>query len=262
MDEYVNVDGLRIAYRISGDPNSADTAVILQGWGTTYRLYDIVANILGDRFKTVQFDLPGFGASEEPDRSWTVEDYKEFFVKFLKELGIGSCMLIGHSYGGRVIIKLAGSDDCPVDITKIVLMDSAGVLPVRTFKQKYRQTVYKILKKILNSKVIYFLFDEIIDDWKSRQGSEDYRNASPIMKGALVSAVNEDLTSYLPHIKVPTLLVWGDKDTATPMRDAHIMEKEIPDSKLFVIPDTGHFSYAENPALFAEAVNTFLGNDN
>jgi pimeloyl-ACP methyl ester carboxylesterase len=257
----IDIDGLKIAYKISGcEDENAPVAVILQGWGTSYALYNIVADAILDKYKVVQFDLPGFGESTEPERSWSVSDYTEFFVKFLNALGITSCMLIGHSYGGRIIIKLAGgSEDCPVDITQIVLIDSAGVLPIRTFKQKCRQRSYKILKAVFNNKLIYWLFDEIIDDWKNRQGSEDYRNATPVMRGTLVKAVNEDLTEYLPKIKAKALLIWGDLDTATPMRDAHIMEEKIPDAVLKVIPGTGHFSYAENPGMFTDIIRDYLG---
>lgn len=253
----ITVDGLDIRYRISGPEEADDVAVILQGWGTSYELYDIIADTIKDRYRVVQFDLPGFGKSEEPETSWSVEDYASFFLRFLKALGIGKCMLIGHSYGGRIIIRLA-SGHPDIDITRIVLIDSAGVMPVRTFRQKCRQLSYKLLKSIFANKLIYWLFPEVIDDWRSRQGSEDYRRATPVMKGALVKAVNEDLTDRLPLITQETLLIWGDADTATPMRDARIMEEKIPNAGLCVIPGTGHFSYAENPRMFTEILNAFI----
>ena len=272
-DSRITVDGLEIRYRISGPEEADDVAVILQGWGTSYELYDIIADTIKDRCRVVQFDLPGFGKSEEPETSWSVEDYASFFLRFLKALGIGKCMLIGHSYGGRIIIRLASdptrtcgpmeaSDATKKDelicITRIVLIDSAGIIPVRTFRQKCRQLSYKLLKSIFANRVIYWLFPEVIDDWRSRQGSEDYRRATPVMKGALVKAVNEDLTDRLPLITQETLLIWGDADTATPMRDARIMEEKIPNAGLCVIPGTGHFSYAENPGMFTEILNAFI----
>ena len=259
MSNYTETDGLKIAYDITGlQEADAPVAVILQGWGTSYRLYDSVAGLIGDRFKVIRFDLPGFGDSEEPSESWDVSAYTDFTVRFLKELGVTEAMFIGHSYGGRIIIRLASSDDLPIGITRIILIDSAGVLPVRTPAQLRRQKRYKLLKRLFDNKLIYFLFDEIIDDWKNRQGSEDYRRATPVMRGALVKAVNEDLTPLLAKIKQDTLLVWGENDTATPIRDAHIMEENIPDSGLAVIPGTGHFSYAENPSLFAQIINAYL----
>ena len=259
MDGYIEVKGLKTAYRIQGLENDdAPVAVILQGWGTDYTLYAPVADLISDRFKVVQFDLPGFGLSEEPDIPWDVSMYADFVIELLNVLNIGSALLIGHSYGGRIIIRLASRDNLPFEITRIILIDSAGILPVRTRRQIRRQNTYKLLKRLFDNRIIYFLFTEIIDDWKSKQGSADYRAASPVMRVTMVKAVNEDLTEYLPKIKQDTLLIWGDKDTATPIRDAHIMAENIPNSGLAVIPGAGHFSYADDPALFAGIMNAYL----
>ncbi|MCR5596266.1 MAG: alpha/beta hydrolase [Lachnospiraceae bacterium] len=259
MNEYIDIKGQKTAYCISGlEGDSAPVALILQGWGTGYTLYDSIAKLIGDRFKVVQFDMPGFGLSDEPDTPWDVERYADFVCDLLAELNIKSAMLIGHSYGGRVIIRLASRDHLPFEISRIILIDSAGILPVRTRAQLRRQKKYKILKKLFDNKFIYFLFPEIIDDWKSKQGSADYRSASPTMRVTMVKAVNEDLTELLPKITQDTLLIWGDQDTATPIRDAHIMEEKIPNSGLAIIPGTGHFSYAENPELFANIINAYL----
>ena len=151
--------------------------------------------------------------------------YAYFFCDFMQALQIKKATLIGHSYGGRVIIKLAARERIPFEIKNIVLIDSAGIMPKRSFKQKLKIKEYKILKKIVSVKLIYALFPELIDDWRSRQGSADYRNASPMMRQCMVMAVNEDLTDLLPCIKQDTLLIWGDKDTATPISDARLMEE-------------------------------------
>lgn len=269
-DRYIEVDGLRIKVKITGPGDEhTRTVVILQGWGTTCDLYDSIAGLLCDRYRVVQFDLPGFGDSEEPADSWSVGEYTAFFVRFLAKLDIRECILIGHSYGGRIVIKLASdmgagkntffeNGNHRIDITKIVLLDSAGIMPQRSFSVRAKQLSYKILKRIFANKLIYWLFPEIIDDWRSRQGSEDYRRATPVMRGALVKAVNEDLTDCLKYIKQDTLLIWGEDDTATPIRDAHIMEENIPAAGLCVIPGAGHFAYAEKPQHFAGILNAYL----
>ena len=82
----ITVDGLKIAYKFTGE--GEETAVILQGWGTSYPLYDVVANAISDRFRVLQFDLPGFGASDEPPESWDVGQFTEFFIKLMKALDI------------------------------------------------------------------------------------------------------------------------------------------------------------------------------
>ena len=81
------------------------------------------------------------------------------------------------------------------------------------------------------------------------------------MRGTFVRVVNEDLKKFMPLISAPTLLVWGDKDTATPMRDARIMEKLIPDAGLVVFRGAGHYSFLERAAEFSIVINNFLHND-
>ena len=103
-----------------------------------------------------------------------------------------------------------------------------------------------------------FLFPELVTDWKSRQGSADYRNASEIMKKCLVMTVNEDLTHLLPGIKHDTLLIWGDLDTATPISDAKKMEELIPSAGLVILEGTSHFSFLEKPAQFTGVMRAYF----
>lgn len=252
----IEVDGYNICYKISGE--GKETAVILQGWGTDLGVYDSVADSIKEKYTVIQFDLPGFGGSDEPKEAWNVDAYADFFCRFMEKLGVEKVTLIGHSYGGRVIIKLAARDMLPFEIEKLVLIDSAGILPRKSFSQKMKIRRYKILKKILNLNIIYALFPELIDDWRSRQGSADYRNATPMMRKCLVMAVNEDLTGLLPKIKQETLLIWGDKDTATPIGDGKIMEEKIPNAGLAVLPGAGHFSFLEKPAVFKNIMRSYF----
>ncbi len=252
----IEVDGYNICYKITGEGEK--TAVVLQGWGTHLGVYDSVADCINEKYRVVQFDFPGFGGSDEPKEAWNVDAYADFFCKFLKALDIESATLIGHSYGGRVIIKLAARENLPFEIERIVLIDSAGILPQKSFAQKLKIKRYKALKKILNMKFVYALFPELIDDWRSRQGSVDYRNASPMMRQCLVMAVNEDLSNLLASIKQDTLLIWGDLDTATPIGDAKIMEEKIPNSGLAVLEGTGHFSFLEQPRVFRNIMRSYF----
>lgn len=256
-----NINGIEITYKISGPDDAKETAVVLQGWGTDLTIYDSVAAAINDSYRVVQLDLPGFGASEEPPEAWNVDAYCDFFCDFLDALGIGRTALIGHSYGGRMIIKMAARSskgELPFEITKIVLVDSAGVMPRRTASQNFRVKRYKAMRNFLMSKPVHSLFPEVIDYWMSKQGSEDYRNASPVMKKCLVMAVNEDLQDIMPLVKQETLIVWGDLDMDTPISDAHIMEEKIPDSALVVLEGTDHYSFLYKPAEFRNILRAFL----
>ena len=250
------VKDLKIQYKITGEGDN--TVVILQGWGTHMGIYDSMAASISSKYRVVQLDFPGFGESEEPKEPWAVSDYADFFVEFMGALGINKATLIGHSYGGRVIIKLASRDELPFEIDRIVLVDSAGILPVKTPAQLKKIRRYKRLKKFYSNPLIYKLFHKSIDKWKEKQGSADYRNASPMMKQCMVKAVNEDLTDLLHKIKVETLLIWGENDTATPISDAKKMEELIPNAGLAVIANAGHFCFLEQRVIFDRIMKSYF----
>lgn len=260
----IEINGLEINYKITGPDSAEQTAVILQGWGTELSIYDSVAAAINDSFRVVQFDLPGFGESEEPPEAWNVDMYCDFFCDFMRALSIDRTVLIGHSYGGRMIINMAARESegrLPFGISKIVLIDSAGVMPVRSASQKLKVKLYKIKRNILTSPPVHSLFPEVIDYWMSKQGSEDYRNASPVMKKCLVMAVNEDLQHLMPLVKQEVLLVWGDLDADTPISDAYIMEEKMPDAALVVLEGTDHYSFLYKPVEFRGILRAFLAAD-
>lgn len=257
----ITINDYEIAYKISGPEGADKTAVILQGWGTEMGMYDSVAAAVSDCCRVVQLDLPGFGASDEPREPWNVDAYADFTCDFFDALDIKSAVLIGHSYGGRVIIKLAARQskgDLPFDIEKIVLVDSAGVMPERSARQKLSVRRYKIKRKILTSRPVHAMFPEVIDYWMSKQGSDDYRASSPMMKKCLVMAVNEDLKDIMPLVEPETLLVWGDLDVVTPLADGKTMERLMPNAALVVLEGTDHFSFLYKPAEFRNVLRAFL----
>lgn len=254
----IEIDGLKINYVDSSPESEQPVVVILQGWGTSLEVYAPVAACIESKYRVIRLDFPGFGASDEPKEPWNVDAYTDFFEKFMVALKIQKATLIGHSYGGRVIIKLAARDSIPFEITNIVLIDSAGVMPKRSAAQKRKIARYKTLKKLVDNPVVHGMFPDLVDDWKKRQGSEDYRNATPIMRQCLVMAVNEDLTELFCKVDKEVLLIWGDLDTATPISDAKLMEELMPNAGLAVIPGTGHFSFAENPRLFSSIMKSYF----
>ena len=252
----IQIDGYDVYYSTKG--NSKKYVIILQGWGTKVEIYNVIAETLCDKYTVVSVDLPGFGESTEPREPWGVDEYKDFVREFMRRLGIDSAVLIGHSFGGRIIIKLAAQKDRGFDIEKIVLVDSAGIVHPKSLGTKLKIYRYKLLKKLADLKITRYFYGSLTEEWKKRQGSEDYRNASPIMRACLVKAVNEDLKDLLPKIDRETLLIWGDKDTATPLSDGKTMEKMIPGAGLAVIPGTGHYSFLENQDKFCKILKSFL----
>ena len=144
-------------------------------------------------------------------------------------------------------------------IPKVVLTDSAGVLPVKTQGQNKRTKRYKFYKNLLTKTGIAKAFPGSIEALQKKFGSADYAAASPVMRQSLVKVVNEDLVPYMKSVTMPALLIWGDQDTATPLSDGKKMEQEMPEAGLAVIEGAGHYAFLDNPYLFYKILGSFLG---
>lgn len=168
-------------------------------------------------------------------------------------MNISSLSLLGHSFGGRIIIKLSNRKDLNFKINKLVLIDGAGIRHEvkKTFKQKTYKIIFPIIKKISS---------KMLNKIKTKVGSADYRNATPMMRDILVTTIHEDLSYLIPTINYPTLLVWGENDTATPYSDAVYMNEHIKDSGIVKIENAGHFSFLDNPYLVNKVLESFLKN--
>ena len=236
--------------------------LVLHGWGCSKEIFAKIAEHLSSGYTVVVPDLPGFGESAEPSTPYSVEDCTRQMIDFIKYLGFKKVSLMGHSYGGRVIIKMFSMWNLPFDIERVCLIDSAGIKPKKTFWQWLSLMFYKLGRRFLSLPPLKKLFPNAIDSWRKKRGSADFNNASEVMKKTLVLAVNEDLTKCLKNITAPTLLFWGDKDDATPISDAKIMEKKIPDAGLVVLEGGSHFSFLENTAYFLRVADSFFTTEN
>ena len=250
------VDGLNINYIIEGE---GEPVVLLHGWGANIKLFDNLIHLLSTKYKVIAPDLPGFGESDEPKEVWDVDRYADFVADFVKDFAEGeNVTFLGHSFGGRVIFKLNARKNLPFRIQRLILVDAAGVKPKKTFKQKVKQAIYKLTKKILTSKLFTKLFPNAMENLRKKNGSADYLAASPMMRQILVKVVNEDLTDLFPLVTVPTLLIWGRNDTATPVSDAELMEKKMKDAGLVVFENCGHFSFLEQQYTFNRVISSFM----
>lgn len=249
----VNIDGLNIEYITEGE---GQPVLLLHGWGSSFDVYRGIINTLKNRCRLFAVNFPGCGGSDTMDTPWSLDDYCHFVLKFMAAVGISDPILIGHSHGGRVILKMAA--DGMVNPPKIVLLDSAGLIPKKSTKQKLRAKSFKAIKKVLSLPVIKNHSEPLLDKARKHYGSADYNAAPEVLRKTLVSLVNTDLRDIIHNIKCPTLLIWGENDTATPLSDAKIIESLIPDSGLCVIKGTGHYSFCEQPYQAHAILNSFI----
>lgn len=254
-----NVNGININYVEKGE---GELIVVLHGWGSNIGLHANMIELFSKKYKAVAMDMPGFGQSEEPPSAWCVDDYVQFVIDFLADYKDKKIMFLGHSFGGRVIIKLCSRTDLPFEVSRVMLVDSAGILPPRTNKKSWRTRYYKLGKWFLSTRLMQKLAPDALENFRKKMGSADYAAASPLMRQVLVKVVNEDLEPLLPNIKCPALLVWGVNDTATPLSDGEKMEKLIPDAGLVKLENAGHYSFLEQQFIFNRVMCSFLKIEN
>lgn len=253
----ITIDGRQVSYIDQGE---GSVILLLHGWGAQASTYRLIIDHLSARFRVIAPDLPGFGGSDEPPEAWDVDAYVSFVDAFVAALGLTEAAVIGHSNGGRILIKYLARPGCPLTVRKAILLDSAGIPAHHGFGWYVRVYSYKFVKKLFSLKLMKQCFPKAVERAQSRFGSEDYRNASPLMRQVMVKMLAEDVRPCLPHITASTLLIWGEKDTATPLSDGKQMEAAIPDAGLVVLPGAGHFAFAERWGQCRAVLDSFLPN--
>lgn len=244
----------KINYEVEGKGKSI---ILLHGWLASLETMKVLQKHLSKNFKVYNVDVIGFGKSDLPEEPMNVNDFGDFLSEFIMKLNIENPILIGHSNGGRIIINYAGRN--LGNINKIVLIDSAGIKPKRKISYYFKIYTFKFIKKLL--KILPKKFEYLKEKVINKFGSEDYKSSPEVLRQTMNIIINEDQRNIMPNIKVPTLMIWGDKDTDTPISDAREMEKLIANSGVAVLEGTGHFSYLENWPLCKRILDEFLKND-
>lgn len=250
---YLEIDGIKLNYKKCGE---GKTVILLHGWGGCADSFLPVFNHLSKNYEVYAIDFPGFGQSAPPIVPWDVTDYMEMLRRFFALLNIEKAVLIGHSFGGRVSILFSAK--YPELVDKVVLADSAGLIPKRGWKYHFNVNTFKLAKKLFLMFSAKGTQEEKLEAFYKKHGSSDYKQTGSAMRQTFVKVVNQDLRGYLPQIKASTLLIWGEEDKDTPLYFGQIMEKEIPDAGLVVFKGAGHFAYLDRINDFNIIVSKFL----
>ena len=254
MDKFFTYDDCRLHYTDCGEGHPI---LLLHGWGCNTTTFNAIRPFLEARFRVLTVDFAGFGQSDEPHQVWGVEEYTRSIEALAQHEGVENPILIGHSFGGRVSIVYASRNK----VQKVVLVDAAGVKPRRSLTYYRKVYTFKLMKHLARLLLGEKRAAKWIESRRAKAGSSDYSQATPMMRAILSKVVNEDLCHLMPKISAPTLLFWGENDTATPLADAKKMESLIPDAGLVTVAGAGHFSFLENPQLFERVLASFLAKE-
>ncbi len=212
--------------------------LLLHGWGASLLTFTRLSKSLSSQYKVYSISLPGFGESEI-GVPLSVADIADVIRAFVLDQKIENPILLGHSYGTRVAAIYASK----YPVQKLILVSAAGLKQKLKFSKRLKIRIYKIFKKC---------------HLPVKMGSTDYQNADNVRRIMLVKAVNYDLSGAYKKIKVPTILIYGTKDSVTPLSLGYKIQKLIANSYLLEIEECGHFPYLERESVFTLILMSFL----
>ena len=241
---------IEIYYETYG--NSKKTILILPGWGNTRETFLNIINRLKDKYKIYIIDYPFFGNSPLPNKELTIYDYSELIYHFIKHNHINNPIIIAHSFGGRIASIISNK----IKVNKLILIDVAGI---KRFNLKLfiKTKVYKLLK-LLTYLLPSCIQVNIRNKLLLKFSSTDYLNIPSIMKNTFKNIIKEDLRKYYKTISSETLIIWGEKDLDTPLKDALYLNKIIKNSGLIIYKNSSHFSYLDNSYLTNKVLEKYL----
>ncbi|HUR48588.1 MAG TPA: alpha/beta hydrolase [Acidimicrobiales bacterium] len=215
----------------SGTPR----VLALHGWGRSHGDWSQVL----EGFDAIALDLPGFGATPPPEAAWGLGEYADAVRPVLNEMG-QPIVLLGHSFGGSVAVRLASAVG-PEAVRALVV---TGSPLVRTRGGAKPPLAFRVARW-LNARGL--LRDSKMEELRNARGSADYRAASGVMRDTLVRVVNEDVADLLPSLSVPIELVWGENDHDVPVSVALTVCDLAPAANLTRLEGVGHDTPAEAP---------------
>lgn len=272
-EKYVNVENFKIRYF---DVGEGDTILFIHPFAGAIENWIFNIRTLSRHFRTIALDLPGYGKSTKlKNINYSVNFYSDIVLKFIDKLKLRSIYLAGNSLGGNIALVCALRS--PDKIKKLILVDAAGVIPFPSVLRCVLKIIIKevgpylkfykphplIIKGILRwafyerSKTLSAFEKDVIE----YINTNNYRVWAEVIYKTIYSIIDTDLREEIRKINVPTLIIWGDHDRVLFVDDGLFFHEHLPNSKLVIFKNCGHFPHIEHPAKFNKVVLEFLKED-
>jgi len=229
--------------------NPTCTVIFIHGWLSNSKVWFHLMHALKKmNISAYALDLPGFGESQVPTSSVDNNFYVKVVEEFINKLSLKNVILVGHSNGGAIAVKLLNSNNIA---DKLVLIDAAGIRS-KSLEKTIKTTIAKIVKPVFKLSILKPLRSKIY----SVMGYEDYINSSYLNK-TYQNVINDDISELYKNITIPTLVIWGKEDKSTPLSFGEFIHKNIINSELKII-DGGHFPFIDKPDQVINYLITFI----
>jgi pyruvate dehydrogenase E2 component (dihydrolipoamide acetyltransferase) len=237
--------------------------VFLHGLGGSHSTWQVVLGDLVEHHRIAAIDLPGHGTSDRSTGAdYSIGGIASAITEAIGTLGMKRPVLVGHSLGGAVALRIAAQS--PDAVSGIVAIDTAGLgseisaeltgimagKPGPDTARALLQLFYED-QKLVNERGVQEMAQTQQADgaWAAQQA---VANAA-FTGGTQVDAARIDPAS----ISVPVLLIWGEHDRVLPMQHATATLAAFPDATLAVVPKVGHVPQVENPSRTAKLIDRF-----
>ncbi|MBT5346763.1 alpha/beta hydrolase [bacterium] len=246
-------DNGNISYYIT--PKSKKTILMLHGWGSSIKSYPkLIQQLVDKNFQVIFLEFPSHGFSDKLDKPYKVSDFNNLILNFISYLklsyNISLDAVYAHSNGCRVLIDILPKLTSNLDV---FIVAGAGI--------KYRKNLFQKIVSLLSrfKKVIRFMpfFKTIRGIILRLISAHDYLKIESdiALKETFINLINYDAENSLQNIYQHVHLIWGDKDTYTPLYMAEIMNQKIKNSKLTIIKDMTHGIHIKDPNFLATYIN-------
>lgn len=223
---------------------SGPAVVLLHGWGDDSSTFRDLADSLSKNFTVIRLDLPGFGKTQPPEGVWGLNDYCDFVAEFLNKLGHTKIHgLVGHSNGGAIAIRGVGTARIKTD--KLILLAASGIRDVYKGRKKLMRLIAKL------AKTVTFLLPKSTQHKIKKKayktiGSDMF--VAEHLQETFKKVVTDDVRKDCVNIGIPTLLIYGTKDEATPPSYGQKYHELLSNSKLEILDGSGHFVHHDQPS--------------
>lgn len=247
----VVVDSLLTHYEVHG---KGKLVLLLHGWGDSAAGLGDLQKTLAKQFQVVAVDLPGFGGTEAPHKVWGLDDYARFVAHFLQKVEFKKPhALVAHSNGGAIALRGLAKGELSAD--KLVLLASAGIrgvykgrVKVLRYITKFGKALTMPLPKRVKNKLRRKVYKTVGSDMLVAEHLQE----------TFKKVVTDDVRADASQLSLPTLLIYGENDDATPVWFGQTLHELIPGSTLEVLPGAGHFVHLDRPQEVATAIQEFV----
>ena len=255
MPTVITNSGYDIGYEEAGS-GSATPIVFLHGVGSDKSVWRRQLAHFGQTRRAIAFDYPGYGDSDPAPEGATREDYADAIISAMDKLGVDRAHVCGLSLGGVIAIAMhyAHADRC----ASLILADTFAVHPEGRAIYERSVAGSSDLPAMAEARVDVLLAQPA-DPGTRREVVDTMSRIDPAAYRIGAEAVwLANQRNRAEAIRVPTLIICGEEDKATPQVLSHELQSMIPGSRLEMIPRAGHLTNLEKPDAFNSIVGQFL----